>query len=371
MAFVLWLSAAVLMIVSVVLGRADASLPLRLIAEFAHWTGPLVLLSALLCSTRARLETVLRSQLVELAGPAMVRAMPPRTVLDALLSRTLGDRRSHQDIITALLGGPGRDASGGDTVVSRGTSAHFRIESVSETECISYLTWTHEYSGVRKNHRFVIFATSDREIASFVLNERTYPLYEVWLVGESDLEEFVPALQESLRVGITYIDTARRVHVVEPRPLRGEEVAFRHYDQYLRLPDHVDRKNLRIVQLDLYDLADDDHVVESVETLTIRASNVEAFDLGYLIWSPPHPCFVRSVTFDVSRLARPGQDLVYLVVLGTIRGAGMPMNRWLPLQDRIEVPVDSWMLSGHNVTLLYRPTTSAESPDVAQTDRAP
>lgn len=368
MAFVLWLGVAALLIISVVLGGDDASFTARLIATASGWAGVPVVLLAVVVSMRSRLAAALRNQLIGLAGPALVRAMSPRVVLDSLLSRTLGNRHGHQEIITALLGGPGRDASGGDTVVSRGTSVHFRIESVSETQCISSLTSTHEYSGVRNNHRFVIFATSDREIAGLVLTERTYPLYEVWLVEEGDLEDSVPALQESLRVGITYVDEHGIVHAVEPRPQRGEEVAFRHYDQYLRLPDHIDRKNLRIVQLDLYDLADEDHVVRSVETLTIRLSNVAAFDLGYLVWSPPHPCFVPSVTFDLSQLARPGQDMVYLVVLGTIKGAGLPMNRWQPLQDRIEVPVNSWMLSGHNVTLLYRPTTSAESPDAAHPD---
>jgi hypothetical protein len=368
MAVVLWLGAAALLIVSVVLGRADASLPIQLFATAVGWVGLLTLLAAVAYSARTRLEAALRNQLVELEGPALIRATPPRVVLESLLSRTLGNRHGHQEIITALLGGPGRDASGGDTVVSRGTSVHFRIESVTDTECITYLTWTHEYSGVRNNHKFVIFATSDREIASLVLTDRPYPLYEVWLVEEENLEDFVPGLQESLRVGVTYTDTSGARHAVEPRPRRGEEVPFRHYDQYLRLPDHVDRKNLRIVQLDLYDLADEDHVVKSVETLTVRASNVEAFDLGYLVWSPPHPCFVRSMTFDVSQLARPGQELVYLVLLSTIKGAGLPMNRWRPLQDWIEVPVDSWMLSGHNVTLLYRPTTSAELPDAPQPD---
>ena len=366
MAFVLWLGAVTLLIISVVLDRDGIDLPLRITALAVQWVGFVVLVAALIHSLRKRLTTAFRTQLIELAGPALVRSMAPRVVLDALLTRTLGGRRGHQEIITALLGGPGRDASGGDTVVSRGTTAHFRIESVSETECISYLTWTHEYSGVRNNHRFVIFATSDREIASLVLTDRIFPLYEVWLVEEGDLEDFVPAMQDSLRVGITYLDRERCTHVVQPTPRRGEEVAFRHYDQYLRIPDHIDRKNLRIVQLDLYDLADDDHVVESVETLTIRASNVAAFDLGYLVWSPPHPCFVRAVTFDVSRLARPGQELVYLIVLGTINGAGLPMNRWLPIQDRIEVPVDSWMLSGHNVTLLYRNAAPSESSELSE-----
>ncbi len=368
MAVVLWLVTAALLVLAIVLGPNPDGMVLRAVAVTTEWVGPVVLVLAVVHSLRRRWQRSLRRHLVGLAGPALVRAMPPRVVLDTLLNRVFGGTRPHKEIVTGLLGGAGRDPTGKDTAVSSSTAAHFQVESVSDTECISYLTWTHEYSGVRNNHRFVIFATSDREIARLVSTDRVYPLYEVWTLSEEALEDFVPALRETLRAGITYRTSDGQVHVVPPRPQHGEEVAFSHYDQFIRLPDHLDRKNLRILQLDLYDLAADDHVVEAVETLTIRASNVAAFDLGYLVWSPPHPCFVRSVTFDVSRLAHPGEDLVYLVVLGTIKGAGLPIARWQPLTDLIEVPVESWMLSGHNVTLLYRPITPTELPHALEPD---
>jgi hypothetical protein len=362
MAVVLWAASAGLFVVSALLEHQSAPLWMRVVAAATGWAGALGLLLATGYSARKPLRRWLERQLVELTGPAIIRSMPPRAVLGSILPRIYGDRTS-TEVVTGILGGAGRDPWGGDTAVSRETTIHFQIESVSDTECISYLTSTHEYSGIRNSHFLMIFATSDREIASLVASERVYPLYELWVVGEEDLEEFVPSVHENLRVGIRYGDRDGNSHVVAPRPLHGDEVAFRHYDQYVRLPEHIDRKNLRIVRLDLHDLADDDHVVESVDALTVRMSNVAAFDLGYLVWTPPHPCYVRTISFDLSGLARTGQTLVHLVALATITRAGLQQPiAWLPVPDRIEVPVDSWMLPGHNVTLLYRPSNAAESP---------
>jgi hypothetical protein len=151
------------------------------------------------------------------------------------------------------------------------------------------------------------------------------------------------------------------VHDVELRSVEGEEVAFRDYDRFVRLPDWVDRKNLAIYQVDLHDLADPDHVVHSVDRLMLRASTVGAFDQGYVFWSPPHPCYVTRIVFDLRRLAQPGETLVYQLVTSVLKLTEVPQHgTWSPVRDRIEVNVDSWMLPGHGVTLLWRPTSTTE-----------
>jgi hypothetical protein len=367
MGVVLWLTSAGLLIASALLGHDQASPWLQVAASLMQWASSVALLFAALYTFRNPLRHWIEAHLAKLTGPALIRLMPPRAVLTALLQRVYGTRTVEPDILSGILGGAGRDPGGGDTVISRSTWAHFEIESVSDTECITYLTWTHEYSGVRDNHLFVIFATSDHEIASVVARERVFPLYELWTVEDDVLDDFVP--QQRLKIGIRYVDGDGVTHVVEPRPHQGDAVPFRNYDEYVRLPDHLDRKNLRIIRLDLHDLADDDHVVTSVESLTVHLSNVAAFDLGYLTWTPPHPCYVRAISFDVSRLARAGQELVHMVVLATIKRAGLQTATWTPLPKRVDVPVDAWMLPGHSVTLLYRPTNSAELPDAPSPGR--
>ncbi|GAA1252784.1 hypothetical protein GCM10009609_15130 [Pseudonocardia aurantiaca] len=355
MAVVLGVAAAVLLVISAVLGPDQASPWLRAVYVLAQWTGPLLLIALGCLVLWQRVRPWATRRLVELAGPALIRAMPPRSVLEALLPWVYGDAVGHQEVVTGVLGGAGRDPAGRDTAISRGTAAYFRLWAVDERMYGMEQTWMHDFSGIRDNHKLVLFATSEPRIANLVASERTYPLFELWLLDDDDLEDFVPNLRATLEVGISYTDELGDLHRIPPRPLLGEEVALRQYDRYIRLPEDVDRQNLRIVEFDLYDLADPDHVVGSVESLAVRTINNNR-NHGYLNWTPPHPCYVRNVTFDVRELALDGQKLVYTMLGSTIHKLRVPIRmQWVEVSDQIEISVDAWMLPGHAVTLLWRP----------------
>jgi hypothetical protein len=362
MAVVLVLTVGLLLGVSVALGPDESSPLLRAVDTLAQWLGPLLLIVLVVYLGRRRFVSWVDRRLRDITGPTLIRDMPPRTVLGALFPGIYGDKVGHQDVITSVLGGAGREPSGADTAVSRNSTALFRLRSIDDSACASEITWTHEFSGVRNNHRYVIFATCDEEIYSLVTRERIFPLFELWMLDNDDqLEEFVPNLRDSLQIGADYLDVDGVLHVAEPRALYGEEVAFRDYEQYVRLPGGVDRKNLRIIQFDLYDLADPDDIVESVERLSVRASSVFPANVRFLSWSPPYPCFLRHVTFDVSELPRDGETLDYLVMPATVKRVTTPYRgRWISALDRIDVPIDSWMLPGHSVTLVWRPVDGAE-----------
>jgi hypothetical protein len=355
MAVVLAVAAAVLLVISALLGPDQPSPWLRAVYLLAQWVGPLLLIALGGLVLWRRVADRVRQALVGLVGPALIRAMPPRTVLGALLPWVYGDAVGHEDVLIGVLGGGGRDPYGRDTAVSRGTTAHFRLWSIDDFMCGNESTWSHDFSGVRDNHKLVLFATSDADIANLVASERVYPLFESWLVHEDHLEDFVPTLRATFEVGISYTDELGNVHHVSPRRIEGQEVALRQYDRYIRLPEGVDRQNLHIVECDLYDLADPDHVVSSIERLVMRTVH-HTENLGYLNWTPPHPCYVRSVTFDVRELALPHQKLVYTVLGSTVRKLRVPMRmQWAEVPDQVEIPVDAWMLPGHTVTLLWRP----------------
>jgi hypothetical protein len=365
MAVVLWLLAVGLLIISVLFDGDPTSTWSQLLAVAASWAGPILLVLALVFSVRTWLTKLLRRQIVDLAGPAMIRSMPPRTVLGALLPWVYGDRTDYREVLTGVLGGAGRDAEGRDTAVSRRTTAVFRLHAIDQSTCRSDTTWTHEFSGVRNNHRFVIFATCDRDISTYITGERVFPPFELWVLNDEDqLEDFVPNLRDTLKIGISYLDVNGVMHHAEPRSPYGEEVALRHYDQFVRLPDWIDRKDLRIIQFDLHDLADPDHVVASVESLSFRASAFLPFDLGFFTWSPPHPCFVHEIVFDVEGLAAGGEELAYLVLPSTMRKHSFPQSRgWVRVSDRFSLTLDAWMLPGHGVTLLWRPANGSEPHD--------
>jgi hypothetical protein len=300
-----------------------------------------------------------RAALVDVAGPSMVRSLPPRDALEAALAPLYG--AEYGDVLIGLLGGPGRELGGRDTAISRNANVHIRLESIDESVYRSELTWTYEFSGRRDNHILVIFGTHDPEMGRLVTQQRRFPIYELWkLNNEEELEDFVDDLRSAVEIGITYLDDAGVAHTVAPVAQPGEEVAWGDYQKFVRLPDHVNRADLRMVCFDLHDLADDDHVVQSVESLTLRASKNGA-NLGFLNWSVPFPCYLRDLEFDVSSLPREGEELSYTVVAssaGWYRLAVEP--QWMPTAKKLRLSLDTWMLAGHGVTVLWRP---AERPE--------
>lgn len=363
MAVVLGVAALVLFVVAVAIGPAPESPILWVFVVLGQALWPLLLLLSVVSAFRDRISAWARQVLLDVAGPAVVQSMAPRVVLDSVLNRVFGHEVGHDEILAAVLGGAGRRSDGVDTAVSSSTTVQIRLERIDEKTCGSQLTWSHVFSGVRNNHLYMIFGTFNREIFTSITNERTYPLYEVWFLKDDDeLEEFVPNLRSQLEFGVSYLDENGGFHVVPPRPEPGEVVALRSYGDFVKLPESVDRDELRIVKVDLYDLTDPDHVVTAIEGLTVRASSVGPFELGFTTWQVPHPCYVTTVTFDVSELARDGERLVYQVVSSTLKKAEMKYRgSWIETTDRIEVSVESWMLTGHGVTLLWRPVNGAEN----------
>lgn len=356
MAALLACAAALFFLIAVVFSGDTESVVLRGVGVLAEWVGFAAVVALVVVLVRGPLLRWLRRELVDLAGPAIIRTMAPRDVLATLLPAIYGGRGSHEDVLTGVLGGAGRDARGRDIAVSKSTTAHLRLMAVDDRTCVSEFTWTHEFSGVRDNHFLILFGTVDPEIVPLVLANRTYPLFEVWkLRDEDELDDFVPKLRDSLKVGITYRDADGRVVEVEPAPHVGEEIALRHFDGFVRLPDRFDRKDLRILRLDLHDLADPDDVVAAVERLSVRASQHTDLSRGYITWSPPHPVYLEEVTFDVRHLGVDGQVYDFLVLPSVMRQGGLPQYpQWARIEDVITVDVRSWMLPGHAVTLLWR-----------------
>ena len=328
----------------------------------------LVLLVVLVVSVgyllRHRLRSWAQQSLAQIAGPAIVRSLPPRTALKAVLTPLYGETVA-RDVLVGVLGGAGRDPDGSDTAISRTADAYFRLQSIDDETCRNELSWTYEFSGVRNNHILVIFGTHDRSIAAAVTSERTYPLYELWVLNsEEELEDFVGTLRATVELGISYLDQDGTLHTVPPCAQRGEEVVLRQYQKFVRLPDEMNQGDLRIVQFDLHDLADPDHVVESVESLTLKASS-NAANLGFFTWSVPFPCYVRDVVFDVKDLPRDTETLAYTVVTSAAGWYRLAVRRqWMIIEDTFRFTLNSWMLAGHGVTLLWRPANPGEPENV-------
>ncbi len=364
MAVVLAVAAAVLVVVLVVVGLLTGSLAVVVlgVVEPALVVVGLVAVGWL---ARRRVLDWAERRLSAIAGPAIVKSISPRETVQALLDHVFGGDLPHAEITTALLGGGGHDISGRDVVVSRATTVRMTLTRIDERMCQQELLWSHEFAGVRDNHRLVMFATTNRDIFRLLTSNRVYPLFESWFLhNDEQLEDFERNALDDLEVGITYRDENGALHTVEPTGGEGERVELADYDRFVRLRGRFNRQELVIFQLHLYDLAHPDHVVEAVERLTLRVSTQSAFEEGFITWSAPHPCFVESVVFDVRDLPQPHEKLNYQVLIHTVHASysedPVP-GVWGHVPEGIEVTPHSWMLPGHGVTLLWRHIDGAGS----------
>src|SRR5690349_11075794 len=115
MAVVLGLAIAGLLTVAALLGPDQASPWLRALYLIAVWLGPLLVLLLIALLVRRKAVAWARERLIEVAGPAVVRSMSPRTVLEhGLLPQIYGEKAGHQEVLTGVLGGAGRDLRGRD-----------------------------------------------------------------------------------------------------------------------------------------------------------------------------------------------------------------------------------------------------------------
>ena len=104
-------------------------------------------------------------------------------------------------------------------------------------------------------------------------------------------------------------------------------------------------------------------MVEAIERVIVRASQIGRFDQGFVAWAAPYPCFVDTIVYDVRSLPRDDEKLEFqllvntnsLLALATLHWRYGAQLDWTHVPDEIELSVRAWMLPGHGVTLLWRP----------------
>jgi hypothetical protein len=305
---------------------------------------------------RRAIRRWLSAELMQIGGASIIAALPPRVVLDTLLRDIYGDGRL-DSVLAGILGGAGLDVHRRDIATSRRTVVDVRLSSTDERTYELRVSWTHRLSGVLASYKFVVFATCDPQMWNVLPSQRRVPLYESWFVQNEDmLHSFVPRQRQNLKLGISYRDADGAAHTVEPRSLRCYEPPIRDWPDYVRLPEGVDLEHVRILEFDLGQLVDDDHVVGAIETLSLSAATPERTADGFFSWSPPYPCFVERITFDLADLRLDGDPPLFKIVPFTMEQPGPTFtHEWVPAADLKELRLESWLQPGHGVALLWRP----------------
>jgi hypothetical protein len=253
------------------------------------------------------------------------------------------------------LGGPGKSFAGHDTLISGSTVLTVRLAAIDGEQITCDYEWAHKIRNGLGGHRMVIFATDSSEISDLIPSARKEALYESWLLRDDvELEDFDFKVRHDLRVGISYRDEDGALHVVAPTHIHAEEVPLRDFSQYIDLPGGVDIKELRIMSIDLYDLADPDHVVTNIEGLDIRVAVRSDRDPSFVSWTAPFPCYLERIHVDLGELALPGRSLESRVRVFTLRTPGFrPLSEWTKAEV-VEAAVESWVLPGHGVIIEWR-----------------
>lgn len=288
--------------------------------------------------------------------------------MTTFLSGIYGDEEANHDVIVGVLGGEGVQQHGADLTISTHTTVDYELRAVDyETyQLISRVTYSFKKNVT--DHRFVIFATCDPLLRDSITFACRLPLFESWFVPDKSLFEMsVDAMLPSVHIGIHYTDLDGNRHVVAEGRIELTEVSYRDWPEYLtffREPLRtMPRQNparfmgtLRIFECDLGELTDADHAVGSVESLSLRSTTLQRVDDGSCFWQAPYPCYVERISFDAAALAvNGGPSWLFRVVPFTFRST-IATAGWTPAERLKDLAVSSWLLPGHGVSLLWKPS---------------
>lgn len=317
---------------------------------------------------RRVLRRHLLEELVRLSGPSVVPAPAPQQVMTTLLSTIYGDSDADRAFVAGSLGGEGVDPHGGDLTISNHTTVQLGLRAVDREASELILTVTHSVKPDLTDYRFAIFATCDPLLRDSITLASRLPLFESWFVPDRSLfEESIDDIRGSARLGIRYTDRYGESHDVPLTKTELTEVGYRDWPSFLRFFQEslgtMPRQNpmdymstLRIFECDLGELAHADHAVGSVDSVSLRFRAPARVDDGFCCWQAPYPCYVESVSFDAVDLAADIEDsLLFRVVPFTFRSE-LLTSGWIPAEHLGGLAVRSWLLPGHGIALLWKPS---------------
>lgn len=316
---------------------------------------------------RRVLRRHLLEEMLRVSGPSIVRALPPQQVMTTLLASIYGDDDANHAFIAGLLGGEGIAPRGADLTISTHTTVAIELRSIDHDICELTSTVGYTFRENSRDHRFVVFATCNPMLRDSIALASRLPLFESWYVPDQALfEDSVDRMLLSARIGMSYTSPDGAKRDIKASDIELTEVLYRDWPEYLRFfreafgalprqdPAHYMR-TLRIFEYDLDVLAPADDVVSSIENLSLRSTTLQRVDESFCYWQPPYPCYVERMSFEATGLdSGTGTSLLFQVVPFTFQAEVVPSG-WITADELNSYSVNSWLLPGHGVALLWRP----------------
>jgi hypothetical protein len=353
-------------------GGPPVTVGMALSALLAAFLAISVAAALLVVAYRRFLRHRLADELLRLSGPSIVRALLPQQVMTTFLSEIYGHSEANRDVIAGVLGGEGVEPHGADLTISTHTTVNYELRAVDDQTYELISTVKYSFKENVADRRFVIFATCDPLLRNSITLACRLPLFESWFVPDRLLfEPSVDAMLPSVNIGIRYTDLDGGHHDVAPGKVELTEVSYRHWPEFLtffRGPmGSMPRQNpvqyigtLRIFECDLGELTDVDHIVGSVENLSLQSTTLQRVDDGSCFWQAPYPCYVERISFDAVALTLNGSaSWLFRVVPFTFRSTAT--GGWTQADQLSDLVVRSWLLPGHGVALLWKPSNDYTS----------
>ena len=341
--------------------------------RFADETWPLYLLAALAILIYRGVRHRISDEFAQLSGESIVRALAPKQVMTALLSKTYGDKEPTEEVVVGLLGGEGAESQGRDLTISTRTTVDYQLRRVDRRAYELKSTVTYSFKENVTDPRFAIFATCDPVLRDSVTLACRLPLYEEWFVPNAELfERSVDEIASSARIGIQYTDLDGCHHDVPPTKVMLSEVSYGDWPEFLTffresmgtMPKQSTfryLRTLRIFQFDLGELAGVNHVVGAIRSMSLTSTSVQPLQDPFCYWQAPYPCYVERIRFDAAGLAWDGDPpWLFRVVPFTFRAA-IASGQWLPAEELDDLYVRSWLLPGHGVALMWKPKSDDDT----------
>jgi hypothetical protein len=357
-----------LLLLSALWQPSDAAAWQPIIHQAASQLWSLFLIAGLLTIAYERfLHHRLLHELVRLTGPRIVQALPPQQVMSNLLSAIYGDNPANRDVISAVLGGEGRQPDRTDLTVSSYTLVEVDLQAIDLATYQYTLTVNYSFKENVPSDRFVVIATCDPLLRDSLVVACRLPLFDTWFFPDSTLfHDSVDAMLPSVRIRIDYTDLQGHRTSVPWSHVPLKDVTIDKWPDYLTffrepmasLPkqsvrDHL--STLRIFECNLSDIADSEIAVQSVERLSLRATSLQQRSDGVLFWQAPYPCYVERFNIDATRMQLDGEEpYCFRVVPFAVRSHATSAT-WARADSLQSLELRSWLLPGHGVALLWRP----------------
>ncbi|WP_235921426.1 hypothetical protein [Lentzea tibetensis] len=355
------------------LGTGVALLIVAVVADPPYWAHVLLLeifpLLTLAGVVLLVYELVLHRWLVHeiarIAGPGMVGNMLPQDVLRTFLDSIYGENAANHDVVSGVLGGEGVRPGGEGLTISTHTTVELEASAIDHDTYHLMSTVSYSFKTPVANDKFVIFATCDPLLRDSIIAGCRLPLCDLWYVGDPDLfHESIEDMLPSVNIGMSYTDESNRLHTAALERVKPTDVKFERWADYLTffrepmgpMPRQNPRRHLntlRIFECDLSGLAYADHIVSTIERLTVQVTTLQPVDEGFLYWQSPYPCYVDTISLKVTDLSVHDRVFEYRIMPFTFR-SNTESVRWLPADQLDDLDVRSWLLPGHGVVLVWR-----------------